>query len=264
MNDSQKVPGHLRTDGVPEGFENVEPRDLAGVLLHRNYEAELTAIRILLFRHRQADKGLQDEIKSLEERPGFRSEQAVDRWLELLQFSTYQGAAHSMAAVGMLAPLVESIFDGAFKRAHEEFFLTENSIAKHPRWEWATQAQWDCHLVYDKNGKHTKDIVRGILQLSEAIGLAPHLPRDLKSMLEALFEYRNKMFHCGFEWPLEMRNKFVKRITDAGWPSNWFEMATSDGVPTIIYLTDVFVDICLKRIDRTIDGMGAFAAERLR
>lgn len=47
---------------------------------------------------------------------------AVDQWVSVLHDSVYQRAAHSMAAVGMLAPLVESMFDEAFhttRSAHQ-------------------------------------------------------------------------------------------------------------------------------------------------
>jgi hypothetical protein len=263
VKDSQEIPGFLKNEGDPKGFENMGPRDFAGVLLHRDYDAELIAIRILLFRHRKADKGLRDEIESLEKHSEFHNERTITRWLDLLQSSTYQDAAHSMAALGMLAPLLESMFYDAFRQAREEFFVKSPSV-EHPRWERAARGQWDCHFFYDKTGKPTKDIVKGILQLSEAIGLTPYLPKDLKPMLEALFEYRNKMFHCGFVWPSGECGKFARRIIDAGWPSNWFETATIDGTPWIFYLTDAFVDHCLERVNQTIDGMGAFVVECLR
>lgn len=242
----------------------MEPRDLAGVLLRRDFEAELVAARILLFRNRKADKGLRDELKSLEELSEFPNERAVSRWLDLLQVTTYLDAAHSMAAVGMLAPLLESMFDGAFNCAREEFFLPNTMYTGHPRWEWAAEDQWDCHFVYDGAGKRRKSLVEGIFQLAEAVGLAPYLPTDLKPTFQALFEYRNRMLHLGFEWPSEERDRFARRIKDACWPSNWFAAATTDGTSWIFYLTDVFVDHCLNRIDRSIEGMGAFVAARLR
>jgi hypothetical protein len=260
---SQEIPGYLRSESDRKGFENMDPRDYAGVLLRRDYDAEFVAIRVLLFRHRKADKGLRDEIERVEARSGFHSERRISKWFDLLQSSTYQEAAHSMAALGMLAPLLESMFYDTFRQAREEFFVDSRSI-EHPRWEWAATGQWDCHLVYDKTGKPKKDIVKGILQLSEAIGLTPHLPKDLKPMLEALFEYRNKMFHFGFAWPSVECDKFAKRIVNPDWPSKWFTTASTNGVPWIFYLTEVFVDHCLERVDQIIDGIGAFVVERLR
>jgi hypothetical protein len=55
------------------------------------------------------------------------------------------------------------------------------------------------------------------------------LPQDLEPVLEALFEYRNRVLHSGFEWPPENRAKFENRIK--AWPAGWFECATSGDKP---------------------------------
>ena len=62
------------------------------------------------------------------------------------------------------------------------------------------------------------------VQLTEALGLTSHLPNDLKPIFQALFEYGNRMFHCGFEWPVHERRSFENRIAEAGWPSEWFAL----------------------------------------
>jgi hypothetical protein len=172
--------------------------------------------------------------------------------------SVYQDAAHSMAAVGMLAPLIESIFcqsfDGLRRKIPAPNIVPFNS---HPRWQLSADGQWDCHLVWTKKGRRRTDIVEGILQLAEAIGLSTHLPGDLKATLQALFAYRNKMFHNGFEWPLLERERFQQRIAD--WPSDWFRMATSAHRPWTFYMTETFIDHCLLTIDSVLSGVGAFA-----
>jgi len=80
--------------------------------------------------------------------------------------------------------------------------------------------------------------------------------------LRALFAYRNKMFHWGFEWPPEERKAFAAQI--AQWPSNWFATATEDGNPWIFYLTDVFVDHCLEQVDQVVLGIGAYVDAQLK
>jgi|SRR6266850_1997860 len=263
-------PEYLKTDS-PRGGENVEPRDLASTLLHDlGYDAQIMAIRILLFQHRQADEKLTDEIKTLEEyckSPGHRSERAVDEWVDLLHSSAYQEAAHSMAAVGMLAPLVESMFYGAFYKVREHFFPTDRLYRSHARWNGSAKEQWDCHFFYDKKGKRHTDLAKGIMELSDAVGLTPHLPNDLKPTLQALFAYRNKMFHFGFEWPLDERKKFAGHISQGicneGWSLDWFDSATTDGTPWIFYLTDNFVDHCLDSVDHVVEGMGIYVEEQL-
>jgi hypothetical protein len=275
MDNQEEIPEYLaeylkaNPETRSQGFEEMAPRDLAyGLLPDLNYEAQVMAIRLLLSRQRKADNELADEIKRMETFcSGRHANQAVDEWVDLLHDSVYQSAAHSMAAAGMLAPLVESLFHGAFYKVREHSLPANALYSTHPRWKFSADDAWDCHYFYNKEGKREQNLVKGITQLAEAVGLSSYLPNDLEPTLQALFEYRNKMFHCGFEWPVDKRGKFAERIVKAsseeGWSSGWFDKAESDETPWIFYLTDGFVDHCLNCIDRVIDGMGSFAEERL-
>ncbi|MCY4578661.1 MAG: hypothetical protein OXD31_06390 [Chloroflexi bacterium] len=70
--------------------------------------AQLVAIRDLLDRQERADRELSDRIEEADEvarrARGRANEHAVDVWVELAEMSCYRDTAHSMAAVGMLAP----------------------------------------------------------------------------------------------------------------------------------------------------------------
>ena len=231
-----------------------------------DYVAQLSAIRNLLHRHRQADRLLEDQIKEIDEfakrTTGLINQNAVDDWVDHLHASVYQDAAHSMAAVGMLAPFVESILYQSFIGLHRNLSANTVPFSSHPRWQWSTEQQWDCHFVYAKNGQRSKNFVEGVLQLAEAVGLTAHLPSDLRPILEALFKYRNNMFHEGFEWSKDERQKFGKYIKDKNWPSDWFTVATSGSEPWVFYMTDTFIDHCLVTINQVLRGIGAFARER--
>jgi hypothetical protein len=260
-------PEYLKQVGKSRGGEEITLEDWAAALIKNiGYDAQLTTIRFLLYRLRNHDKELDDEIKRLHDYEGPHRDRAVDDWVDLVHDSVYQGAAHSMAAVGMLAPFIESVFCGGFESIREELFEDDNppyDAHPHARWESATKNQWDCHFVY-KRGRQTKDLVEGIFQLAEAVGLRPHLPADLKPMMKALFAYRNKMFHWGFEWPPEERDAFAKHIAAERWPSDWFTSATTDGKPWIFYLTDIFVDHCIDRIGQVVIGMAAYVEAQLK
>lgn len=247
-------------------MEEVTLDDWAPALIKNiSYDAQLTTIRFLLYRLREHDKKLDDEIKQLHEYKGPHSQRAVDDWVDLMHDSVFQGAAHSMAAVGMLAPLIESVFCGGFETIREEFFEDDSpyDAHQHGRWQSATKNQWDSHFVYER-GKQRKDLVTGILQLAEAVGLHAYLPTDLKPMMKALFAYRNKMFHWGFEWPPEERDAFEKHIAAEKWPSDWFAKATQGGEPWIFYLTDAFVDHCIDLIGQVVHSMGTYVAAELK
>jgi len=224
-----------------------------------DYEAQYVAIRGLLRRQRDVDAALEKELAELVEfakrTSGSRNEQAVEEYGVGFYTSVFQDAAHSMAAAGMLAPFVESLFTQAFRGIREQRGLRGIRDEGHPRWSMDAEQRWDCHCVVNSP---KSDIARGIIQLSEASGLITYLPTDLKLTLEALFGYRNKMFHGGFEWQPEIREKFAARIANDKWPSNWFDKACSGGQPWIFYLTDAFVDHCLEMIEAVLRGFGAF------
>lgn len=242
-------------------------RDLACVLLpDLDYDAQLLAVHNLLRRHKGFSQDFSDEIRLLEEHArqakGLHNERLVDEWADRVHASVYQDAAHSMAAVGMLAPLIESIFYQAFQATRHHLSTTVNPASEHQRWQQPAEDQWDCHFVW-KSGRRSTNLVEGILQLAEAVELSPYLPNDLRFTLQALFEYMNKMFHCGFEWPVEERQRFAARIDTSGWPADWFAKATTGEEPWIFYLTDTYTSHCLDTIDSIIVGMGAFAREKL-
>jgi len=99
----------------------------------------------------------------------------------------------------------------------------------------------------------------GIIDLAGAVGLKPHIPNELLSMLPALYRYRNKMFHFGFEWPARQCMSFSKEITKKGWQP-WFSSATRDDVPFIFYMTEAFVQASLASVHELLNGFGAYCA----
>lgn len=237
-------------------------RDMACVILNDlDYDAQLAAIHHVIRGHREADEALAARIEEIDEfarrTSGLRNERALDEWLEHLHASVYQDAAHSMAAVGMLAPLAESLFACAFQGLRNRFQKDTRDFGDHDRWGQPTEDEWDCHYVWNK-GKRSLNLVEGIMQLADAVGMSHDLPNDLKPTLEALFAYRNKMFHCGFEWPLAERMRFQQRIKESGWPEQWFSTASQNGNPWIFYLTDEFVQHCLRMFDRVMVGLGTY------
>lgn len=249
------------------GIPQLSNRDAVCLVLPGlDYDAQLMAIRSLLRRHKEADRVLEEEIKSLKAKTrklsGVGQECAISHLIDRYDASVYQGAAHSMAAVGMLAPLIESIFHQAFQGIRRCLRNDMTPPSTHARWEQPAEDQWDCHFAWNK-GRRSANLVEGITQLADALGMSSYLPGDFKLTLQALFEYRNKMFHCGFEWPIDERERFQKRIKDAGWPSDWFARATTDDKPWVFYLTDMFIDHCLTTIDQTIKGIGAFCNKEL-
>ena len=250
-------------------FNRFKPsnRDQALFLMDEiDLEAQLLAIKGLLKRNREAEKQVSEAIKQLDKQARSYSGDderhqmfMEDRWLDALHGTVFQDAAHSMSALGMLAPLLETVFVSIFTglKKREEMHSSTSKIDE--RRSFSNSEYWNPHFDFQRNGRR-KDLVKGTIQLSISTGLREFLPDDLDKVLSAIFSYRNKMFHFGFEWPKEERRKFEKRIKDEKWPENWFSKSTSGGDPWIFYMSSEFIELCLMTIDKVLDGVGAFLA----
>ena len=237
------------------GLEAITDQDIGEAVLERNFEAQLVAIRTVLERNREAEERLLAEIERIEDdlREHRGNSWTVDQRDSLLHSSTFLDAAHSMAAVGLIVPLVESLFDRAFRYLKDEIEDSYSLECGHERWQ--LDDRWDHHFVW-KSGRRQRNIARGIVQLAEAIDLKKHLPDDLERTLSILFEYRDKMFHCGLEWPDKDRKDFANLIASNGW-SDCFTKAQSGGDPWIFYLSREFTYHCLDTVDEVVEGLGA-------
>ena len=232
-------------DGTEENFEDFDDLDLnhfafndfflvlsAGQDVGFDYVAQLTAIHSLIGHQRHFDTELRSEIKRVEgiaaTLTGAANSHAVDTLVDLIHESGYQGIAHSMAAAGMLAPFIESVFRAAFRSMRREL--------------------------------PSKDLVKNIMNFvdDEELGMQQYMPTTLEPTLEALFAYRNKLFHFGFEWPQEERLKFHRRLSE--WPCDWFGVSTSGGDPWMFYMSTEFIKYCL---DTAVQVLTGFARYRL-
>lgn len=245
-------------------------RDLAlGMIGEPDLEAQLLAITSLICRNQQADEALAAEVKQRDEdirRNPRRNEMdrmcREARWLEALHHSGFQSAAHSMAAVAMLAPFFESLFVFVFSGLRREYEQgSDYASSDDPRVAASQDAFWDSRFVFKGRGRRRK-IAAGIEQLAHTTGLAGYLPSGCVEMLSALFEYRDRMFHLGFEWPCEDLVKFDNLVRSRKWPAEWFRKATRGDKPWIFYLSDEFITHCLKSIDEILEGVGAYYRKR--
>ena len=131
-------------------FHSFTDREVGLILLADvDYEAQLLAVHALLRWQKGAEQLLLDEIVEIEafakRTSGLRNQRAVDEWVDHLHASVYQDAAHSMAAVGMLAPLFESILCQSFSGIRRSFETNSIPFSSHPRWKLITKEPWDCH-----------------------------------------------------------------------------------------------------------------------
>ena len=144
------------------------------------YYDHLAAARRFLTDQESARDAQSLEIKRSEERISNatgdeRESLSEDYYLNLYVPAVYDGAARSMAAVGMLAPLIESLL----KR-----------LIRVQGWKWPEHGS-----IVDQMAQ--------IVRENEI----DQMPPAWEATLRALFDYRNRMFHQGFEWP---RNELDK------------------------------------------------------
>ena len=215
-----------------------ESQEIHFLLEEIDYDAQLFAIRSLLIREERAAQEREtriDEVDELAKRTrGAANYHAVEEWVDLVHGSCYQGAAHSMAAVGMLAPFIESVFRHAFP---DDFRRIEK-------------------------GKETRrlPLADRVGKLADQVEAREYMPDDLEATLAALFAYRNKMLHFGFEWPSKELEQFAKQLESSGWPRDWFSKATSDDRPWMFYMSPEFIDHCLGLVEEVVEGIEKFDA----
>jgi hypothetical protein len=153
-----------------------------------------------------------------------------------------------MAAIGMIAPMVESILCQALAALGKMYQEKKMNPPVHYRWTRADKAycpwepRWNCQFHFNNKNEAKNNIPLGIPQLAEACGLAQHLTSDFMTWFKAMFNYRDFMFHGGFEWSVGNRRKFTQLIEKEGW-KQFFTCSTSRGEPWIYYLTNETIDI---------------------
>ena len=250
-------------------------RELVVHFVLRDFELEmqLIAIKGLLRHNREAEVASQREIDDLRERArqaaeptkGMNYPYQDDEWVDRVFESFFHDAAHSMAAVGMLAPFFEALFAAIFRYVQDEMKQAGQASSEDQRRK-AIKNNDSCPFSKFKRLKK-QGIVKAIVETVDTTELAQFFPDDYQKTLEALFSYRNKMFHHGFLWPkdekdekdeIDEREKFRNRICENEWPGGWFQETTHNGDPYLFYMSDEFIEHCLKTIDDILDGVGAY------
>ena len=221
-----------------EAFKDYDPR------------SQLNEIKDLLELLKSWEKELCDTIKKAQSDD---TDEFGDHHVNLCHQSVYRDAAISMAAVGALAPFIEGLLVHMF-RFLRDLQAEQTLPGDHDRWKAASKIAWDPHLwLNPKNTRTQTGISTGTIQLLEALQIQDRFPKNLKQVLEALFQYRNKMFHNGTEWPVEVREKFESTIKDNRWDA-WFSAARRGDQPWCFYMTQDLIDVCLETAESLLKG----------
>ena len=244
-------------------------RDYAHYLLGEDIDldAQLLAIRDLMRRHSVASAELSREIDELADAArsakGPYAEHLVDLSVDRMHNSVYQDAAHSMAAAGMLAPLMESVlvrlFDGI---GHRPWPLIDSDRKNLADASEKPKAMWNAQIYFSSRRGPVSDVVKGVIQLARTSGLDGYLTEDFAKAFEALVTYRNKMFHNGFEWPVAMRDNSQTLIEQKHW-EDWFSRASTNDKPWVFYMSAPFIERLMALIDEVLKAAGRLVRDRV-
>lgn len=178
---------------------------------------------------------------------------------ESMEHSCYRDTACSHAAVGALAPFIEGLLAHMFQFLRR--IAGKGADSGHERWKLEAEDFWDPHkIIEDGNLGKNHDIVRGTIQLVEALDIGCYFPHPFNKVLAALFTFRNRALHDGYDWPPKKRAEFAKLVEKSDWRS-WFGWPQIGGVPWMISLNDVFVRDCLQMAQDVLCGFERLSRE---
>ena len=230
-----------------------------------DWDAQLDAIRSILAMNRSESARISANIAALGERAASYSgpyqDHVVDEHVDAIWHSSYSDAAVSLSAIGMIVPMVESVFSQSFQSLGSMYAAKHMEPPDHRRWKRAGEhaERWNCQWYFGR-GEPRHDIISGLPQICEATGLSSYLEPDIMDWLAAMLSYRNRMFHGGFEWSLGQRDQFDILIATKKW-ENYFQSARTNDKPWIFYLRDEVINDMPRRMELILDGFGRFAKD---
>ncbi|MBY3342871.1 hypothetical protein [Rhizobium laguerreae] len=251
---------------TPGYFDNfLDDRDYLHTLVHNiDWQSQLLAVRLMISRNRQAgeafSKAIEDERAKVKAYNGPHHDHYVDHHVDMVRESIYRDAAESMAAIGMIAPLVESTLGQSLAALGDMYDRKNIHPGNHKRWKRAEShaERWNCQFYFDDKNLAKNNIILGLPQLAAGCGLDKFLSQDFMTWFEAMFIYRNFMFHGGFEWTIERREIFEEKIEENGWEL-FFTCSTLNGRPWVYYIKDEAIVALPTMVESMLDSLGLFA-----
>lgn len=251
-------------EGLKSGLSNfLEDRDYLYRLVSTiDWDAQLDAISAVLKEHRRSADQVSINIKELDERArtyrGPYHDHVVDEHVDAIWRSTYSDAAISLSAIGMIVPTIETIFAQTFRALGEKYDAKGIAPSEHKRWRRAKDhpERWNVQGYFGKDG-YRVNIVAGLPQLCEATGITAYLRTDDLDWIDALLNYRNRMFHGGLEWSVPHRQAFGALIEERSW-DRYFVWSKTNDEPWICYLRNEIIDALPDRVFAILGSLGRF------
>jgi hypothetical protein len=242
----------------------LDDQDYLYTLLYTiDWRSQLDAIRLMIARNRNTgeafSKAIDVDEAQVETYDGPYQVHRMNHNTDLKHESVYRDAAESMAAIGMVAPLIESTLGQALSALGEMYDRKGMSPGDHTRWKRSVgnASRWNCQFYFNSKKQASNNIILGLPQLAEACGLDKFLAKDFMAWFEAMFVYRNYMFHGGFEWTIERRGLFKKAIEEKNW-GQWFVCSYTNDRPWIYYIRDDAIVAMPTMVQDMLNSLGRF------
>ncbi|ANL47567.1 hypothetical protein AMC87_CH02902 [Rhizobium phaseoli] len=250
---------------TPGYFDNfLDDRDYLYTLVHNiDWQAQLRAVRLMISRNRQAgeafSKAIANDAAEVRAYEGPHQDHWIGQHVDMIHESVYRDAAESMAAIGMIAPLVESTLGQSLAALGGMHDRKNIHPGNHKRWKRAEShaERWNCQYYFDDKNVAKNNIILGLPQVAAACGLDKFLSQDFMTWFKAMFNYRNFMLHGGFEWTVQRREFFEKEIVKHGW-EQFFTCSTTNGRPWVYYIKDEAIDALPTMVENMLDSLGRF------
>lgn len=159
--------------------------------------------------------------------------------------TVYVSAAYSHLVATSLSTFIESMLVYEFSNLalNRKY---KAPVSSHVRWQLPKEVFWNPKVVANNDGTQLrkKHLVRGSIQLFEALDITNPIGSADWDAVECLLEYRNIVVHGGFEWKKETLEKFSQLIRQKGWQKN-FDQATSGKDVWIYYLAESTIETIL-------------------
>ncbi|MBX3396772.1 MAG: hypothetical protein KF841_15550 [Phycisphaerae bacterium] len=187
----------------------------------------------------------------------FSGEYGGDIYADLCIGRCFVDAACSQTVVAAICPFIESLFTRAFAIMRPAW-QAGSAIKSHLRWTKQLKPgdeykRWSPSWVFNVKSYPRQGFIEGTQQLLEALGFGSAIPTDSPefNLVSALFLYRNKSLHHGYEWPTDPLNAFKLNMDaasrkDSRW-QQWFDISTIGADLWMITITKQLV----------VDSLGA-------
>jgi hypothetical protein len=222
----------------PGPLDGLDPVEFVGVFIpHFTFELQLRAISGIIQRNRKARADLKSEIDLLNQKGQERGlgQQELDDFGDLFYEAMYLDSAHSLVLSALMTAFLEEFFVSLYSCLAKEYKSTlQTRQPADPR--WTLRDAWNPKVRNDSK----RGLAVGIFELAKAIDL--NLPPALEKLYGALTAYRNAILHNSLEWGADEVGKFTKQIAARAWNPAWFDITTTNHIPSMYALTDLFAD----------------------